>query len=139
MFITSTFYYFGSSLDLKQHQVDYTQAFPQAPLDDPMYMQMPQGWYLDQDGNLLQHTGPTFHERDHYIQLKCNLYGCKQVAHNWFCHLTYGKVFVRAKLILVSFSNLIVTILYTQTIASSLLKKITQLTIYLRTRWKLIP
>ena len=28
---------------LKSHQVDYTQAFPQAPLDDPIFMQIPQG------------------------------------------------------------------------------------------------
>ena len=30
-------------LGLKSHQVDYTQAFPQAPLDDPIFMQIPQG------------------------------------------------------------------------------------------------
>jgi len=28
----------SSILDLKQHQVDYTQAFPQAPLSDPVNM-----------------------------------------------------------------------------------------------------
>jgi hypothetical protein len=77
-------------LDLKQHQVDYTQAFPQAPLEDPVYMWMPQGWYVDQQGNLVQHIDPTFQDRDHYIQLKLNLYGCKEAACNWFHHLTQG-------------------------------------------------
>ncbi len=28
----------SSILDLKSRQVDYTQAFPQAPLEDPVYM-----------------------------------------------------------------------------------------------------
>ncbi len=40
-------------LDLKQWQVDYTQAFPQAPLTEPVYMKIPQGWYVDaQTGTL---------------------------------------------------------------------------------------
>jgi hypothetical protein len=40
-------------LDLKQWQVDYMQAFPQAPLTEPVYMKIPQGWYVDaQTGTL---------------------------------------------------------------------------------------
>ena len=34
-------------LKLKSRQVDYTQAFPQAPLDNDVFMRIPQGWYLD--------------------------------------------------------------------------------------------
>lgn len=37
-------------LNLKSCQVDSTQAFPQAPLDDPIYRKMPQGWLIDTDG-----------------------------------------------------------------------------------------
>jgi len=37
----------SSILGLKQHQVDYTQAFPQVPLTDPVYMKLPQGWHVD--------------------------------------------------------------------------------------------
>jgi hypothetical protein len=67
-------------LDLKGRQVDYTQAFPHAPLEDPVYMHMPQGWFMDENGNLIQHPDPKYHDKDHYIQLKHNLYGCKQAA-----------------------------------------------------------
>jgi len=34
-------------LGLASRQVDYVQAFPQASLDDPVYMRIPQGWYYD--------------------------------------------------------------------------------------------
>ena len=34
-------------LGLKSCQVDYTQAFPQAPLGDPVFMRIPQGWTYD--------------------------------------------------------------------------------------------
>jgi hypothetical protein len=54
-------------LNLKQRQIDYTQAFPQAPLDDPVYMHVPQGWYVGDDGSLLQHTDPIHQDRTHYI------------------------------------------------------------------------
>lgn len=40
----------------------------------------------------LFNINPTFHERNHYIQLKCSLYGCKQAACNWFYHLTYDFI-----------------------------------------------
>jgi len=30
---------------LDSQQIDYTQAFPQATLDDSVYMCIPQGWY----------------------------------------------------------------------------------------------
>jgi hypothetical protein len=69
-------------LDLKTRQVDYTQAVPQATLDEPVYMKVPQGWFVDLDNNLSQHTDPKFNDTTHYLQLKKNLYGCKQVARN---------------------------------------------------------
>jgi hypothetical protein len=80
----------SSILDLKQRQVDYTQAFPQAPLTDPVYMRLPQGWYIDSDGHFVQHSDPTYNNKTHYIKLQRNLYGCKQAAHNWFKHRTQG-------------------------------------------------
>jgi hypothetical protein len=33
-------------LQLKARQVDYIQAFPQAVLTDPVFMQLPQGWHM---------------------------------------------------------------------------------------------
>jgi hypothetical protein len=54
---------------------------------------MPQGWHvLLTDGSLHQHLDPTYHNRVLYIQFKCNLHGCKQVAHNLFKHLTPGLI-----------------------------------------------
>jgi len=77
-------------LNLKKCQVDYTHAFLQSPLDDPVYMWISQGWFVDDSGSLSQHTDPTFNDRSHFIQLKRNMYGCKQAARNWFRHLTQG-------------------------------------------------
>jgi hypothetical protein len=82
----------SSILGLKQRQVDYTQAFPQAPLTDPVYMRMPQGWTIDEHDNLVQHPDPTIHDRHHFIQLRRNLYGCKQAARNCFKYLTQGLI-----------------------------------------------
>jgi hypothetical protein len=49
----------SSLLNLKTHQVDYTQAFPQASLDDPVYMHVPQGWFV-KNGELQQHENPKY-------------------------------------------------------------------------------
>ena len=70
-------------LDLKSCQVDFAQAFPQAPLSDPVYLKIPQGWYVDAENNLQKHEDAKHRDRDHYIQLLRNLYGCKQGARNW--------------------------------------------------------
>ena len=77
-------------LNLKSRQVDYTQAFPQADLTDPVYMRLPQGWYISPQGTLEPHHDPKHNDTTHYIQLKKNLYGCKQAARNWFQHLDTG-------------------------------------------------
>ena len=34
-------------LGLKSSQVNYNQAFPQAPLDNTIFMLIPQGWTYD--------------------------------------------------------------------------------------------
>jgi transposase InsO family protein len=77
-------------LNLKSRQVDYTQAFPQADLADPVYIRLPQGWYITPSGTLEPHSNPKFNDTTHYIQLMKNLYGCKQAARNWFQHLDAG-------------------------------------------------
>jgi len=79
----------SSLLNLKTRQVDYTQAFPQASLDVPVCMRVPQGWFV-KDGELHQHENPKFNETHFFMKLKRNLYGCKQAARNWFLHLTQG-------------------------------------------------
>ena len=78
-------------LRLASHQINYVHAFPQATLNDPIYMRIPQGWYYDTTTSWLwQHADPVFHDQSHFIKLKCNLYGCKQAAHNWYMHLVKG-------------------------------------------------
>ena len=52
-------------------QVDYNAAFPQAPLTDNVYVEMPQG----------------FKEKNKVYKLNQNLYGLKQAARNFFEHL----------------------------------------------------
>jgi hypothetical protein len=76
-------------LNLKSRQVDYTQAFPQASLDDEVFLRIPQGWFV-KDGKLRQHENPRFNDTHYYMKFKRNLYGCKQAARNWFLHLTQG-------------------------------------------------
>jgi hypothetical protein len=53
-------------------------------------MRMPQGWFIDTNGDLQPHSDPTFHDKEHYIKLTKNLYGCKLAARNWFKYLTHG-------------------------------------------------
>ena len=81
-------------LHLKSQQVDYTQAFPQAPLKDDVFMHIPQGWYFDPDSQqLCQQIGNvTFRDTQHCIRLKRNLYGVKQATQNWYLHLKQGLI-----------------------------------------------
>ncbi len=88
-------------LNLKSRQVDYTQAFPQAELTDPVFMRLPQGWYLATDGTLQPHEDPKYNDTSHFIQLKRILYGCKQAARNWFQYLNQGLLgegFIQSKI-----------------------------------------
>jgi hypothetical protein len=78
-------------LNLKSCQIDYTQAFPQAKLDDPVFIRVPQGWYI-KDETLHQHDDPRFNDTAYFACLKRNLYGIKQAAHNWFNHLRNGPI-----------------------------------------------
>ena len=58
-------------LNLQSVQVDYTAAFPQAPLTEDVYVEMPRG----------------FKKSNQVYKLKRNLYGLKQAARNFFEHL----------------------------------------------------
>jgi hypothetical protein len=82
--------YLSTILNLQMRQVDYTSAFPQADLDVPIFMHVPQGWHVNHSGKLAQHQDPKFQDKSHYLKLKKNLYGCKQAARNWFKMLSEG-------------------------------------------------
>jgi hypothetical protein len=78
-------------LNFKTRQVNFTQAFPQAPLDDDVYLKVPQGWYYDtKTQKLAQSTDPKSYDGEHCIKLKKNLYGVRQSAYNWFQHCRQG-------------------------------------------------
>jgi hypothetical protein len=90
-------------LSLKSRQVDYTQAFPQAPLEDDVFMRIPQGWYYDPTSKQLlpKSNDPRSFDKEHFIRLKRNLYGVKQAARNWYHHLRQGLLgrgFVQSKI-----------------------------------------
>ena len=81
-------------LRLKSRQVDYTQAFLQAPLNVNVFMHIPQGWYFDPESQQLcpNTSNPTSRDTQHCIWLKRNLYGVKQAAQNWYLHLKQGLI-----------------------------------------------
>jgi transposase InsO family protein len=90
-------------LKLKSRQIDYTQAFPQAPVDDDVFMRIPQGWSYDSVTKQLVQCldDPRSFDREHFIRLKRNLYGVKQAARNWYIHLKnglLGRGFVQSKI-----------------------------------------
>ena len=59
-------------------QVDYVLAFPQAPVERPVYMDIPRGFEV-QDG---------MSTKDYALLLHGNVYGRKQAAHVWNKYLT---------------------------------------------------
>jgi hypothetical protein len=79
-------------MNLQTRQEDYTSAFPQAKLDMPVFMRVPQGWHVNTQGRLAQHPDPKFQDKSQYLRLKKNLYGCKQAARNWFKMLSEGLI-----------------------------------------------
>jgi hypothetical protein len=58
----------AARLDMELHQLDVPQAFIQAPLEEDVYMEMPEGFEID---------GMVCH-------LKKSLYGLKQAPRNWY-------------------------------------------------------
>lgn len=72
----------SSLLNLHGCQINYTQAFPQVDLNDPVFMRIPEGWQLtDTVGNIIPNMA---------INLKKNLYGTKAAARNWYLKLKAG-------------------------------------------------
>jgi hypothetical protein len=60
-------------------QIDFVQAYPQAPIEFNMYMELPKGIEM-KDGN----------RKTHVLKLLKNLYGQKQVGRVWNQHLVAG-------------------------------------------------
>jgi hypothetical protein len=62
-------------------QIDFILAYPQAPIETPLFMEIPKGVNL---------PGLTMDTRDYVLELKMNLYGQKQAGRVWYKHLTAG-------------------------------------------------
>jgi len=68
-----------SMLNLESCQIDFTQAFTQADIEEDIYMRLPQGWQVDDTDNWC-------------IKLKKNLYGLVQASRSWY--KTLSAVFI---------------------------------------------
>ena len=68
--------------DLDTRSIDFVLAFPQAPLDVDVFMELPYGFAVDgitDDGS-----------KGYVLKLNKSLYGLKQAAYNWFEMLSKG-------------------------------------------------
>jgi len=69
---------------MKSHQIDYIQAFTQAPIDCAIYMHIP-ALFLVKNNTLVFSPDPTPGNSDTYILLiSKNLHGLQQAGNNWF-------------------------------------------------------
>jgi hypothetical protein len=82
--------------DLKSRQIDYVNAYTQAPADCDIFMSIPAGFTV-QD-NTLNFTGTNIKNdsSDYVLRIKKNMYGLRQAGNNWFDAL-------RSSLLLIGF------------------------------------
>ena len=62
-------------------QIDFVQAFPQAPLTSPQYMKLPKGIHVEGVDD----------PRDYVLEVLRNMYGGKDAGRNWYLYLK-GKL-----------------------------------------------
>ena len=68
----------ASIMKWKTRQIDFVLAYPQADIEQPMYMELPSG------------VIPTDPSKDYVLKLNKNLYGQKQAGRIWAEHLKDG-------------------------------------------------
>ncbi|MGH7954625.1 MAG: reverse transcriptase domain-containing protein, partial [Gloeomargaritales cyanobacterium] len=66
-------------LNLKTKQVDYANAFAQAKLKKPVYVELPKGFRATEEG-------------DYVLYMTSSLYGLRQAAERWFDRLSKGLI-----------------------------------------------
>ena len=64
-------------------QIDYVLAFPQAPVEKEIYMEIPKGFQMDKDSI---DEGKT--SKDYVLRLNRNVYGQKQASRVWYQYLS---------------------------------------------------
>ena len=62
-------------------QIDFVMAYPQAPIETPLWMEVPKGVTI---------YGMPKDTSDYVLELKKNLYGQKQAGRVWYQHLSKG-------------------------------------------------
>jgi hypothetical protein len=67
---------FGIIFQYALRQIDFIMAYPQAPIEEDIYMELPQG--------IKTATG---NSKDHVLKLLKNIYGQKQAGRVWNSHL----------------------------------------------------
>jgi hypothetical protein len=66
--------------NLPSKSIDFVLAFPQAPLEVPVYMELPMGFVPEGEGR----------RQKYVLRLEVSLYGLKQASYNWFAKLKSG-------------------------------------------------
>jgi hypothetical protein len=81
----------SSLCELKSKQIDYVQAYTQAPIDCEIYMNVPNGFQAI-DGTLKFVNGLRTKglNNGHVLKLKRNMYGLRQGGHSWYIKLSNG-------------------------------------------------
>jgi Reverse transcriptase (RNA-dependent DNA polymerase) len=64
----------------RTHQLDFVQAFPQAPVENELYIEVPKGCNINSNND------------DYVLQVLNNIYGQRQAGKVWFDFLTKGLV-----------------------------------------------
>jgi Reverse transcriptase (RNA-dependent DNA polymerase) len=62
-------------------QLDFVLAFPQAPVETDLYMEIPRGFMID---------GEDVDSSQYVLKLVNNLYGQKQAGRVWYTYLSHG-------------------------------------------------
>ncbi len=75
-FVIQLLIVFGILFDWALCQVDFIMAYPQAPIEMDMYMELPTGIHTKHRNS-----------KDHVLKLLANIYGKKQAGHIWNSYL----------------------------------------------------
>ena len=77
--------------DLKSKQIDYVQAYTQAPIDCKLCMQVPAGFQVnDRKLKFVEGLLTKGMNDAHVLKLKKNMYGLKLGGHSWCIKLFKG-------------------------------------------------
>lgn len=72
----------------KTRQVDFVQAFTQAPLDCPVYLEIPAGYHVQNGRLIFAGASSKNTDKTYVLKLLKNMYGLKQAGYNWYNKLT---------------------------------------------------